>query len=209
MTDFSEALTERLTRYCAVDSQSDEASASQPSTAIQWDMLHLLRDELQAMGASDVRVMDYGSVLATVPATAEGAPVIGFLAHVDTAPAFNATGVKPVVHREWNGGPITYPDNADLVLDPADWPYLAGKAGEDIITASGTTLLGADDKSGVAVIMTMAEHLLRNPSIAHGELRLAFTTDEEIGRGVPDDLPRPSITPPEVAQRLRTFLQHG
>ena len=185
---FDQELEERLVRYAAIDSQSDAASASQPSTAVQLDMAHLLVAELQEMGASDVRLTDYGVVLATVPGTVEG-PVMGWCAHVDTAPQFNATGVKPVVHRGYNGGDILFPDAPELKLSPENAPYLAQKRGEDIITASGTTLLGGDDKAGVAIAMTAARHLLHNRDIAHGPIRLAFTPDEEIGRGVDPRLP--------------------
>lgn len=189
-TEFDAELEERLVRYAAIDSQSDENSSSSPSTERQLDMARLLVAELQAMGAKDVRLTDYGTVLATVPATVDhAAPVMGLAAHVDTAPAFNATGVKPVVHRHYNGGAISFADAPELVLSPDVSPYLAEKLGHDIITASGTTLLGGDDKAGVAIIMTMARHLLANPDIRHGKIRLAFTPDEEIGRGVDQRLP--------------------
>ncbi|MGC0223738.1 peptidase T [Pseudooceanicola nitratireducens] len=186
---FDRNLEDRLVRYCAVDTQSDADSASAPSTEIQYDLLRMLQAELTEMGAQDVTLTDYGVVLATIPATAEG-PTIGFLAHVDTAPQYNATGVKPRVIRGYNGGDITYPDNADLVLSPSNSPYLGTKQGHDIVTASGLTLLGADDKAGVAIIMSAAQHLLDNPEIPHGTLRIAFTPDEEIGRGVGPDLPK-------------------
>jgi tripeptide aminopeptidase len=185
---FDAELESRLTRYCAVDSQSDEDSPTSPSTATQLDMAHLLVAELTDMGATDVRLTDYGAVLATIPATAEG-PAIGFLAHIDTAPQFNATGVKPRVVRGYDGGPIRFPDDSALVLSPKVSPYLAEKVGHDLITASGTTLLGADDKAGVAIIMTMARHLIAHPEIPHGTVRIAFTPDEEIGRGVNERLP--------------------
>jgi tripeptide aminopeptidase len=187
-TDFDAELEERLVRYCAIDTQSDEGSSAQPSTGRQFDLLNLLVEELRGIGAEDVRLTDYGTVLATVPGTAPG-PTVGLLAHVDTAPAFNATGVKPRVHRGWNGGAISFPDAPGLRLTPEDHPYLAGKVGHDIVTASGTTLLGADDKSGVAVIMTAARHLLADRTIPHPTLRIAFTPDEEIGRGVDRRLP--------------------
>jgi tripeptide aminopeptidase len=187
--DFDAELEDRLVRYCAIDTQSDAESTSTPSTSIQADLSRLLVDELTSIGAEDVTLTDYGAVLATVPATAADAPTIGFCAHVDTAPQFHAAGVKPQVHRDYNGGPITYPDATDLVLAPEAFPYLATKSGDTIITASGTTLLGADDKSGIAIIMTMARHLLANPDIPHGRIRIAFTPDEEIGRGVDPRLP--------------------
>lgn len=151
-------------------------------------MLNLMVAELTDMGARDVTKTPYGTVIATIPGTVPG-PTIGFLAHVDTAPQFNATGVKPRVIEGYNGGVITYPDDADLLLDPAAFPYLADKVGDDIVTASGLTLLGADDKAGVAIVMTAARHLLQNPEIKRPTIRVAFTPDEEIGRGVDPKLP--------------------
>ena len=189
--DFQDELTSRLIRYCKIDSQSDANSQSSPSTEIQLDMQHLLISELKEIGAQEVTLTPYGTVLATLPSTAgPDAPTLALLAHVDTAPQFNATGVKPVVHKSYNGGDISFPDAPELTLSPANSPYLGTKQGHDIITASGTTLLGADDKAGVAIVMTAARHLLANPEIKHGKIRLAFTPDEEIGRGVHPDLPR-------------------
>ncbi|WP_341198346.1 peptidase T [Lentibacter algarum] len=189
--DFQDELTSRLIRYCKIDSQSDADSQSSPSTDIQLDMQHLLISELKEIGAQDVTLTPYGTVLATLPSTAgSDVPTLALLAHVDTAPQFNATGVKPVVHKSYNGGDISFPDAPELTLSPANSPYLGTKQGHDIITASGTTLLGADDKAGVAIVMTAARHLLANPEIKHGKIRLAFTPDEEIGRGVHPDLPR-------------------
>ncbi|MAU46790.1 MAG: peptidase T [Yangia sp.] len=185
---FDQELEDRLVRYAAIDSQSDADSPSSPSTEIQFGMLRLLEQELGEIGAKDVQVTEYGAVLATIPGTTEG-PTVGLLAHVDTAPQFNATGVKPRVVKGYNGGEITYPDDPALVLSPEEYPYLAEKRGHDIVTASGTTLLGADDKAGVAIIMTAARHLLANPGIPHGPVRIAFTPDEEIGRGVDPKLP--------------------
>lgn len=186
---FNQKLQERLVAYCAIDSQSDEHSPSKPSTAIQLDVQRHLVAELETIGASDIQLTDYGAVLATVPATDASAPTIGFTAHVDTAPQFNATGVKPRVHPAWDGSDITYPDNPDLILNSETSAYLGERVGDDIITASGLTLLGADDKAGVAIIMTMTEHLLTTPGLKHGKVRLAFTPDEEIGRGVDKQLP--------------------
>ncbi len=186
---FDQELEARLVRYAAIDSQSDDDGVGAPSTAVQLDILRLLERELAEIGAQDVTLTDYGVVLATIPGTAPG-PTVGLLAHVDTAPQFNASGVKPRVVRGYNGGEITFPDDPALVLSPAEYPYLAEKVGHDIITASGTTLLGADDKAGVAIIMTAARHLLAHPEIPHGPVRLAFTPDEEIGRGVTERLPK-------------------
>ncbi|MBZ4021029.1 peptidase T [Rhodobacter sp. TJ_12] len=188
MQDIHSKLETRLIRYCEVDTQSDEESPTAPSTAIQLNLAKILAQELEAIGAAEVKITDYGAVLATVPATAEG-PVIGMLAHMDTAPAYNAVGVKPRVIRGYDGGEITYPDAPGLVNCPARNPYLGEKVGHDLITASGGTLLGADDKAGVAILMTLAEHLLANPDVPHGKVRLAFTPDEEIGRGVDARLP--------------------
>jgi tripeptide aminopeptidase len=189
MSDFHAELTDRLTRYCAIDSQSDADSASSPSTEVQHKLLDLLAAELTEIGAADVTKTGYGTVIATIPGTAPG-PTVGFLAHVDTAPQFNATGVKPRVIRGYNGGDITFPDAPGLTLSPARFPYLATKQGHDIVTASGLTLLGADDKAGVAIIMTAVRHLLSHPEIPHPTLRIAFTPDEEIGRGVNPALPK-------------------
>src|SRR5262245_41193516 len=159
-------LEERFVRYARIDTQSDEKSTTSPSTKRQYDLLKLLVTELKSIGARDVALTDYGVVLATIPATVKtDVPTIAFLAHVDTAPAFKADGVKPIVHRNYDGGRITLPDNSSIVLSPEQFPYLGRKVGEDIVTASGTTLLGADDKAGVAIVMTVARHLLQNPDV--------------------------------------------
>ena len=189
-TTFDAELEERLVRYVRVDTQSDEASTATPSTARQFDLLKLLQAELTAIGAQDVRLTDYAAVLATIPATtSRPVPTIAFLAHVDTAPQFNATGVKPIVHHRYDGGEIVLPDAPDVRLSPDRFPYLAEKIGDDVITASGSTLLGADDKAGVAIVMAMARHLLSNPDLPHGPIRICFTPDEEVGRGVDPRLP--------------------
>ena len=189
-TTFDAELEERLVRYVRVDTQSDEDSKTTPSTSRQLDLLRLLQDELTSIGAHDVRLTDYAAVLATIPSTIPSrAPTIAFLAHVDTAPQFHATGVKPIVHRRYDGGAIVLPDAPEVRLTPGQFPYLADKVGDDIITASGTTLLGADDKAGVAIVMTMAKHLLQHPELPHGPIRICFTPDEEVGRGVDPGLP--------------------
>lgn len=190
MRDFDHELEERLMRYVAIDTQSDETLPTSPSTACQLDLLRLLFKELEGIGAQDVQLTDYGVVLASIPATVPGdLPAMGWLAHVDTAPAYAASGVRPVVHRGYDGGEIRFVDAPDLVLSPEQSPYLGQRIGDDIVTASGTTLLGADDKAGIAIIMTAARHLLANPGIPHGPIRIAFTSDEEIGRGVNVRLP--------------------
>jgi tripeptide aminopeptidase len=189
--EFTREVEERFLRYVAIDTQSDEKSPASPSTEKQYDLLRLLVDELTSLGAREVRLTEYGAALATIPATTKtDTPVVALLAHVDTAPQFSGTGVKPIVHRNYAGGDIVLPDDPGIVLSPARFPYLATKAGEDIVTASGTTLLGADDKAGVAIVMTVAKHLLQNPDLEHGQIRICFTPDEEIGRGVHRDLPK-------------------
>lgn len=189
-SQFDRELEERLVRYVQIDTTSDENSPTSPSTAKQLDFQNLLIEELNQIGAKDVTRTGYGAVIATIPATiAGGAPKVAFLGHVDTTAGFNGTGVKPIVHRAYAGGDITLPDDPAMVITTAQFPYLATKTGDDIITASGTTLLGADDKAGVAVVMAAATYLLAHPELPHGEIRLAFTPDEEIGRGVDKQLP--------------------
>lgn len=183
--DFARELETRFLRYVQIDTQSDESSPTAPSTTKQLDLLRLLEAELSELGATNVRLTDYGCVLATIPATVNArTPTVAFLAHVDTAPQFSGTGVKPIVHRNYDGSPIVLPDDPSQVLSPESLPYLGRKIGDDIVTASGTTLLGADDKAGVAICMTLAAHLLAHPEIPHGDIRICFTPDEEIGRGV-------------------------
>lgn len=145
----------------------------------------MLVDELRAMGIADAAIDSNSCVMATIPPTAAGpdAPVIGFLAHVDTSPEMPGHGVKPIVHERYDGRDIVLPDDPSIVLRPAADPALAARTGDDIVTASGLTLLGADDKCGAAAIMTAAEHLMAHPEIPHGPIRLGFTPDEEIGRG--------------------------
>lgn len=187
---FNAEVEDRLVRYCRLDTQSDATSPTSPSTEVQLDLLRLLADELREIGAADVTLTDYGAVLATIPATTGGdGPTVAFLAHVDTAPGFNASGVKPIIHRNYDGSDIVLPDDPAQVLSPKDSPYLKQKVGDDIVTASGTTLLGADDKAGVAIIMAAARQLLAHPEIPHGKLRIGFTPDEEIARGVHANLP--------------------
>ncbi|HDL85054.1 MAG TPA: peptidase T [Candidatus Acetothermia bacterium] len=178
-------LEERFLRYVRIATQSDEESKTAPSTAKQLDLQRVLADELETLGAQDVRITDYGCLLATIPARNAPAdiPTVAFIAHVDTA-AFNGTGVVPIVHRNYDGSPIVLPDDPTRILNEETASGLSEKRGEDIVTASGTTLLGADDKAGVAEIMVLASHLLSHPEIAHGVIRICFTPDEEVGRGV-------------------------
>ena len=188
---FAAELEARLIRYAEIDTQADESSATSPSTNKQYDLLNLLVEELKGIGAADVTLTSYGAVTATIAASpgCERVPTVGFLAHVDTSPGFKATGVKPIVHRAWDGSDITFPDDPEMVLSASDSTYLAGKIGEDIITASGDTLLGADDKAGMAIVMEMAKYLIESPDAKHGKIRIGFTPDEEIGRGVHADFP--------------------
>ena len=181
-----EKLRERFLRYVRIDTQSDESSQQAPSTAKQLNLLRLLEQELTDMGAEDVHLTGYGCVLATVLATvpADDLPTIAFLAHVDTVPQISGTGVKPIVHSNYDGDSITLPDDPTKVLTPESSPALKTKIGHDVITTSGTTLLGADDKAGVAIIMTMVSELTKDHRIPHGDIRICFTPDEEIGRGV-------------------------
>jgi tripeptide aminopeptidase len=180
------SVLERFLRYVKLDTASDPTSESTPSTAKQLVLLDLLVEELSALGLKDAKRDEFGIVMATLPANTskKNVPVIGFLAHVDTSPELSGANVKPIVHRNYDGRDIVLPDHPSAVLSPKEDADLAGKRGEDIVTASGDTLLGADDKAGVAVVMAAVEHLVRNPSVPHGTLRIAFTPDEEIGRGV-------------------------
>ena len=182
----SDDLTQRFLRYVGVDTQSDETSNTFPSTPGQLVLLEMLKHELNELGAADVQMTKHGYVMASVPANTRKArvPTVAFLAHVDTAPDCSGKDVKPVVHRKYNGRVIKFPDNPGLTLDPATSPELRSAVGKDIVTASGTTLLGSDDKSGVAVVMTLVEKLLRETKQKHGLVRVCFTPDEEIGRGV-------------------------
>ncbi len=178
-------LLERFLKYVSIDTQSDPVSETYPSTQKQFDLLRLLAGEMTAMGLEDVLVDEYGYATATIPATRglEDRPVIAFIAHVDTSPDMSGTNVRPQVVENYDGGDIAL-KGAGLTLSPREFPELAQYKGHTLITTDGTTLLGADDKAGVAEIMTAAEHLMRHPEIPHGPLRIAFTPDEEIGRGV-------------------------
>ena len=177
---------DRFIKYVQIDTQSDPVSTSQPSTLKQLDLSKVLVQELKEMGLSDVELDEFGYVYATIPATTskKNVPVICFCAHVDTAPDASGTGVKPIIHSNYQGQDIVLPDDTSVVIRMTDYPYLKDKIGHDIITASGLTLLGGDDKAGVAEIMDAAYQLINNPSIKHGKIRLLFTPDEEIGRGV-------------------------
>jgi tripeptide aminopeptidase len=176
---------ERFLRYAAIDTRSDEHSTTVPSTPGQLVLLRRLVDELQALGLHDAAMDEFGYVMATIPSTSprSGLPAIGFIAHVDTSPEMPGHDVRPIVHERYDGRDLVLPDDPSLVLRASDNPALASQIGHDIVTASGLTLLGADDKAGVAAIVAAAEYLMARPDIIHGPLRLAFTPDEEIGRG--------------------------
>ncbi|MFL6196475.1 MAG: peptidase T [Thermoanaerobaculia bacterium] len=179
------SVVERFLRYVTYDTQSTETSSTYPSTAKQLDLLRILVEELRALGLADAQMDEFGYVMATIPATSSkpGVPVIGFIAHVDTSPEMSGAGVKPIIHRDYQGQDLVLPDDPTAVIRPADSPYLGKRTGDDIITASGTTLLGADNKSGVAEIMAAAEYLIAHPEIPHGTIRVGFTPDEEVGAG--------------------------
>jgi tripeptide aminopeptidase len=175
----------RFMRYVRIDTQSDPRSTSCPSTEKQKDLSRLLVQELQDLGVVDAELDEWGYVYATIPSNSpRPVPAICFCAHVDTSPDCSGSGVKPILHRAWDGTPIVLPDDPSQVITVEAHPYLAERIGDDIVTASGTTLLGADDKAGVAVIMETAARLMANPDIIHGPIRILFTPDEEIGRGV-------------------------
>jgi tripeptide aminopeptidase len=175
---------ERFLRYVRYDTQSNEQSKTYPSTDKQLLLLRDLAAELREIGLRDAALDDYGYVMATVPpTTTRDVPPIGFIAHVDTSPEMSGAGVNPIVHRAYDGRDLALPDDPFAVLRLADNPALAEQMGHDIVTASGTTLLGADDKAGVAEIVTAAAYLVAHPDIEHGPVRVAFTPDEEVGRG--------------------------
>ncbi|WOS65754.1 peptidase T [Sinorhizobium fredii] len=181
----ADTVTDRFLRYVVIDTQSDPRSAAQPSTEKQKTLGRLLVEELLAIGLSDAHLDEHGYVYATIPSNVDKpVPVICLCSHMDTAPDFTGTNVKPQIVRNYAGGDIRLPGDRHQVIRVADNPALADQIGNDIITTDGTTLLGADDKAGLAEIVTAAQFLVDNPDIPHGTIRLLFTTDEEIGRGV-------------------------
>ena len=183
---------ERLLKYVKVDTKSAGGTGKSPSTDCQWDLAKLLVEELKALGLQEVKVSEFGVVTAVLPATAgcEAAPALGFLAHMDTSPAFSGTDVTPVIHENYDGGDVVLPKEG-RVIRLADFPHLAGLKGRTLITADGSTLLGADDKAGIAEIMTLCEELIASGK-PHGKLCVAFTPDEEIGEG-PDHFDVPAF----------------
>ena len=185
LKDHKHTVSERFMRYVQIDTEADPNSETQPSSEKQKDLSRLLVDELIDMGIEDAELDRFGYVYATIPATVyKDVPVLCFCSHVDTAPDVTGANVKPVLHKKFDGTPILFADDAALSLSMEDHPYLKERLGDDIITASGKTLLGADDKAGIAIIMDLAAYLIKRPEIPHGKIRILFTPDEEIGRGV-------------------------
>lgn len=175
---------ERFLRYVQIDTQSDPHSPAIPSTEKQKNLGRLLVQELQELGVTDAHLDEFGYVYATVPATSQKeVPVICFCSHMDTSPDSSGEGVKPIIHENYDGGEVALPDDPRQILRPSEHPDLANQVGNQLITASGTTLLGADNKSGVAAIMDAVHHWMHHPDQAHGEIKILFTPDEEIGRG--------------------------
>ncbi|OUQ21828.1 peptidase T [Lachnoclostridium sp. An14] len=176
--------TEKFLKYVTIDTRSEEGQEPVPSTNVQFDLANLLVEEMKAMGISDARVDGHCYVYGTIPATTDKAvPTLGFVAHMDTAPVVSGKGVNPRIVSCYDGGDILLNEAAGVVMSPVEFPRLKNYLGEDLIVTDGTTLLGADDKAGIAEIMAMAEHLLTHPEIPHGTIRLGFTPDEEVGRG--------------------------
>jgi len=184
-SEYTFSVAERLMRYVQIDTQSDPSSDNFPSTEKQKDLSKMLVEELRALGVVDAEMDEWGYVFATIPSnSSRNIPVICFCSHVDTAPDCSGTNVKPILHKNYQGAPIVLPDDPSVIIESGKHPYLREKIGEDIITASGHTLLGADDKAGVAVIMDFVQYLAKHPELKHGKIRILFTPDEEVGRGV-------------------------
>lgn len=185
MTDYPYTVVDRFLRYVQIDTQSDPQSKTNPSTEKQKDLSRMLVEELLAMGLADAELDEWGYVYATIPANTDktDVPTICFCSHVDTSPDVTGAGVKPLIHANYDGADLVLPDDTTQIIRAADHPDLAQQLGNDIITASGTTLLGADNKAGVAEIMDAANYLLTHPDVKHGRIRLLFTPDEEVGRG--------------------------
>ena len=179
-----ENLLNRFLRYVQIDTQSDPESKTSPSTVKQFDLAKLLVEELRELGLSDVKLDEHCYVYATLPGNVDRqVPVIGFIAHLDTTPDFTGHNVKPLVHENYDGGDLVLNKDLNIILSPKEFPELTNYKGQTLITSDGTTLLGEDDKAGIAEIMAALEYLINNPQIKHGKIRVAFTPDEEIGRG--------------------------
>jgi len=185
MTNYHSTVEERFIRYAKIDTTADPNSTSFPSSMKQKNLATVLVQELKDLGITDAEMDEWGYVFGTLPNnTGKELPVICFCSHMDTAPDCSGTDVKPIVHRKYSGAPITLPDDPSQVITTEKHPYLKEKIGDDLITASGLTLLGADDKAGIAIIMDLVHHLSNNPEIPHPSIRILFTPDEEVGRGV-------------------------
>lgn len=183
-SEYKFGTADRFMRYVQVDTQSDPESNASPTTEKQKHLSAMLAAELQQMGIADAHMDDYGYVYATIPSnTDKNVPVVCFCSHVDTAPDCSGTHVKPILHTNYDGRAIVLPDDTTQIISTANYPYLKQHIGGDLITASGTTLLGADDKAGVAIIMSMAAFLMQHPEVKHGTIKLLFTPDEEVGKG--------------------------
>lgn len=186
MENYNSTVAERLMRYVQIDTTADPNSSSFPSSMIQKNLGKLLVEELKALGIDDAEMDEWGYVFATLKNNTDNPnlPTICFCSHMDTAPDCSGTNVKPILHKNYDGTPITLPDDTSQVITTERHRYLTQKIGDDIITASGLTLLGADDKAGVAIIMDFAQYIMENPEIPHPTIRILFTPDEEVGRGV-------------------------
>jgi tripeptide aminopeptidase len=180
-----ESVLNKFLRYTSFDTASDPNSETQPSTQKQLALSMQLVKELHEMGVSDARLDEYGYVMASIPPNVNHTvPAIGFIAHVDTAPDASGANIRPQITKDWDGNPIVLNKEKNLILDPLDFPEMSQYKGQTLITTDGTTLLGADDKAGIAAIMYAVQHLMHHPEIPHGAVKIGFTPDEEIGRGV-------------------------
>lgn len=186
MSNYKHKVEENFIKYAQIDTEADPNSDSFPSSMKQKDLAKVLVEELQALKLNDIELDEWGYVFATIPNNTDNPtiPTICFCSHMDTAPDCSGKNVKPIVHRNYDGEPITLPDDTSQIITTQRHPYLLKKIGDDLITASGTTLLGADDKAGIAIIMDFANYLNEHPEVKHGEIRILFTPDEEVGRGV-------------------------
>lgn len=184
--DYTFTTQDRFIRYAKIDTEADPDSHTFPSSEKQKNLGKLLVDELIELGVENVEMDEFGYVFGTIPSNSEknNVPTICFCSHMDTAPDCSGKDVKPIVHHDYNGEPITLPDDPTQIIDTTNHPYLNGKIGDDVITASGKTLLGADDKAGIAIIMDFVNYLSNNKGITHGPVKVLFTPDEEIGKGV-------------------------
>lgn len=186
MKNYTSTVAERLMKYVQIDTTADPTSTTYPSSEIQKNLGRELVSELKGLGIEDAEMDEWGYVFGTIPNNTgnDSLPTICFCSHMDTAPDCSGTNVKPILHKNYDGSPITLPDDTSQVITTERYPYLAEKIGDDIITASGLTLLGADDKAGIAIIMDFAQYIMENPEIPHPTIRILFTPDEEVGRGV-------------------------